>query len=129
MKAKQKTYPGKRIDTAMLTQQFTQSLQAGGWKTSQSVDSERAVVQAQKVGFLRDIITADRALTFTFENVPEGFRVTVGVGRRLENIAIAAAEALLLTELFLAVDIPEMLWSEHVEKGIVKELDGMINGM
>jgi hypothetical protein len=39
---------------------------------------------------------------------------------------VAAAETLLLTWLFLAVDVPEMLWTEHVEEGIVKEITQIV---
>jgi hypothetical protein len=33
---------------------------------------------------------------------------------------------LLLSALFLAVDVPEMLWTRHVENEIVKEITQMV---
>jgi hypothetical protein len=42
----------------------------------------------------------------------------------IQNLAVAAAETLLLTWLFLAV--AEMLWTEHVEKDIVKEITQIV---
>lgn len=128
MKMKEKTY-NKQVDINSLTQGFSQYLQNAGWKVQQSSDGQKAVVQAQKAGILRDIITADRALTFTFENAPEGLHVASGIGKWLKNIGIAAAEALLLSELFIIVDVPEMLWTEHVEKELIRELDQRINSM
>ena len=50
------------------------------------------------------------------------FSINIGIGKLIQNLAVAAAETLLVTWLFLAVDVPEMLWTEHVEKGIVKEI-------
>lgn len=128
MKSKERTY-SKQVDLGTLTLGFTQYLQNGGWKVQQSHSGQQAVIQAQKAGILRDIITADRALTFTFENSPGGLRVNVGVGKWLKNIGIAVAEAILLSELFLVVDVPEMLWTEHVEKELMRELDQRINMM
>lgn len=128
MKMKEKTY-NKQVDLGTLTQGFAQYLQNGGWRVQQSSDGQKALIQAQKAGILRDIITADRALTFSFENAPNGLQVNVGIGKWLKNIGIAVVEALILSEIFLFVDIPEMLWTEHVEKELMKELEQRINSM
>jgi hypothetical protein len=84
------------------------------------------VIQAQKAGFLRDIITADRAFTIAISGQPNDFTVTIGIGKFIQNIAVAAAEALLLSVLFLAVDIPEMIWTEHIEKKIVQKITEIV---
>lgn len=128
MAMKERTY-GKQVDMNALMERFTGFLQNEGWKVQQSSDGQAYVVQAQKMGILRDIITADRALTFHFQNEPDGLHVRAGVGKWLKNIAIAAVEAFLLSELFLAVDIPEMLWTEHVEHAILLQLDQMVNSL
>lgn len=44
----------------------------------------------------------------------------------VQNIAVAAAEAILLSVLFLAVDVPEMLWTRHVENGIVQRITTLV---
>ena len=44
----------------------------------------------------------------------------------IQNIAVVAVESILLTWLFLAVDVPEMLWTQHVEKGIIKEITQIV---
>ena len=93
-----------------------------GYKVQSRQLATGAVIQAQKAGILRDIITADRAFTIRIDGQPNDFTIVVGVGKFIQNIAVAVAEALILSELFLAVDIPEMLWTEHVEKGIIKEI-------
>lgn len=61
------------------------------------------------------------------EKVPEGMKVTVGVGKWIQNLAVTAIETLLLSELFLVVDVPEMLWNSHVENELLKKLDDIVN--
>ena len=50
----------------------------------------------------------------------------VGIGKLIQNLAVTAIEALLLTELFLAVDVPEMLWTTHVEKQVIQEITRIV---
>ena len=80
------------------------------------------VIQATKAGILRDIITADRAFTILLTGDPNNFVVHIGIGKLVQNLAVAAAEAILLTGLFLVVDVPEMLWTRHVEKEILERI-------
>jgi len=87
----------------------------------------RMVIQAQKAGILRDIITADRAFTILITGQPNDYTIKVGVGKWVQNLAVAAAEAIVLSVLFLAVDIPEILWTQHVERGIVKEIQTIVD--
>ncbi|MCW3994860.1 MAG: hypothetical protein NWE98_01765 [Candidatus Bathyarchaeota archaeon] len=84
------------------------------------------VIQAQKAGILRDIITADRAFSILVAGQPNDFTVHVGIGKWIQNIAVAAAETILLTWLFLAIDVPEMLWTRHVEGTIIKEITQIV---
>jgi hypothetical protein len=50
----------------------------------------------------------------------------IGIGKLVQNLAVAAAETILLTGLFLAVDVPEMLWTRHVEKEILHRIVELI---
>lgn len=84
------------------------------------------MIQAQKAGILRDIITADRAFTVTISGQPNHFAVHIGIGKWIQNLAVAAVETLLLSVLFLAVDVPEMLWTVHVENKIAKDITQMV---
>ncbi|MBB5254760.1 hypothetical protein [Sulfurisphaera ohwakuensis] len=122
---KEKMYPPIPNLQAVI-QNFIQYLNSDGWKTQYKVEGNKAIVQAQKGGILRDIIAADRALTFTFEQLPNGVKVTAGIGKWIQNLAVTAIEALLLSELFLVVDVPEMLWTEHVESNLMKKLDEIV---
>ena len=84
------------------------------------------VIQATKAGILRDIITADRAFSILITGQPDDFSIHVGIGKWTQNLAVAGVEVIFLSWLFLAVDVPEMLWTEHVEKGIVTEITQIV---
>ncbi len=98
-------------------------LQGDGYKTQINTSAPVGIViQAQKAGILRDLITADRAFTIMITGDPNNFAIHIGIGKWIQNIAVAASEAILLSLLFLAVDIPEMLWTRHVENEILKRI-------
>ncbi|ABP94524.1 MULTISPECIES: hypothetical protein [Metallosphaera] len=113
-------------DLQEIASKFMQYLQMDGWKVQSKTEGDKVVIQAQKGGILRDIVAANRALTFLMEKTQDGIKVTVGVGKWIQNIAVTAIEALLLSELFLVVDVPEMLWNAHVEDKLLKELDNIV---
>ena len=102
---------------------FTNYLINNGWKVQSNVQQDKAILQAQKFGILRGLIAADRALTFVFTAESGGqVKVDVGVGRLLGDITITAIEVLLLSEIFIVIDIPEIAWSDHVEKELLNQL-------
>ncbi|QKR00248.1 hypothetical protein GWK48_07545 [Metallosphaera tengchongensis] len=113
-------------DLQQIANRFSQYLQMDGWKVQSRVEGDKVILQAQKGGILRDIIAADRALTFVMEKTTEGIKVTVGVGKWKQNLAVTAIETILLSELFLVVDVPEMLWNSHIEDKLLKELDNIV---
>jgi len=80
------------------------------------------VIQAKKENILRDIITAERCFTITITGESNDFMVKIGIGKWIQNIAVALAEAAIISALFLAIDVPEMLWSVHIENTIVKKI-------
>src|SRR5438876_793876 len=71
-------------------------------------------------------IAADRALSILIDGESNNFTVRVGIGKWLEHLGVTAVEALLISEIFLLVDIPEMLWNVHVENKLVKEIDSIV---
>ncbi len=121
-------FQGKNRDLTQLSQQIVQQLQSEGYKTQSKTVPLGTIVQAQRAGILRDIITADRAFTIMIAGQPNDFTVHIGIGKWITNLAIAAAETLLLSVLFLAVDVPEMLWTSHVESGLAKEISQIVEG-
>jgi hypothetical protein len=116
-------FQNKNKDLNQLTQQIITMLEGDGYKTQMTSNSPVGIIiQATKAGILRDIITADRAFTIMISGDPNNFAIHIGIGKLVQNIAVAAAEALLLSALFLAVDIPEMLWTRHVENEVLKKI-------
>jgi hypothetical protein len=119
-------YQNKNKDLDQLAQQVVQQLQSEGYKTQSANPPLGRVIQAQKAGILRDLITADRAFSILITGQPNDFAIHIGIGKWVQNLAVAAAETLLLSFLFLAVDVPEMLWTRHVEGELVKEINQII---
>ena len=119
-------FQGKNKDLAQLSQQIVQYLQSDGYKVQSTTAPVGFVIQAQKAGILRDIITADRCFTITIAGQPNDFAIHIGIGKWIQNIAVAAAEAILLSVLFLAVDVPEMLWTRHVEGELAKKMTELV---
>jgi hypothetical protein len=122
-------FQGRNKDLNQLSQQIGQLLESEGYKTQERTVPLGNVIQAQKAGILRDIIAADRAFTIMISGQPNDFTVHIGIGKWVQNIAVAAVEVLLISILFLAVDVPEMLWTQHVERGIAKEITQLVEGM
>ena len=119
-------FQGKHRDLNALGEQVAASLQSQGYKVQSSASPSGTVVQATKAGILRDIITADRAFTVLISGQPDDFTVRVGIGKLIQNLAVTAVEALLLSELFLLVVVPEMLWTVHVEKEVVRTIEQVV---
>ena len=116
-------FQNKNKDLNQLAQQIITMLEGEGYKTQMTSNSPVGIIiQATKAGILRDIITADRAFTIMITGDPNNFAIHIGIGKLVQNIAVAATEALLLSALFLAVDIPEMLWTRHVENEVLKKI-------
>ena len=70
-------FQGKGKDLAQLSQQITQQLQSDGYKVQSTTAPLGQVIQAQKAGILRDIITADRCFTITISGQPNDFTVHI----------------------------------------------------
>jgi hypothetical protein len=115
-------FEGKNKDLNQLSQQIIVKLSSEGYKTQSANNPMGIIIQAQKAGVLRGIIDANRAFTILISGQPNNFAIHIGIGKLIQNIAVASIEAILTTGLFLIVDIPEMLWTGEVEKGIIKDI-------
>ena len=123
---KEMRFQGKNKDLGQLSQQISGYLQGDGYKVQSTTAASGPIIQAQKAGILRDIITAERCFTISITGASNDFTVKIGIGKWVQNIAVAAAEAVLLSVLFLAVDVPEMLWTVHVENTIAKKITQIV---
>jgi hypothetical protein len=119
-------FQGKNKDLGQLSQQISGYLQGDGYKVQSTTTTSGPIIQAQKAGTLRDIIAADRCFTIAITGTPNDFTIKIGIGKWLQNIAAAAAEAVLLSALFLAVDVPQMMWTLHVENTIAKKITEIV---
>ncbi len=119
-------FQNKNADLATLSQQIVAQLKAEGYKTQMTTAPLGTIIQAQKAGIMRDILTADRCFTIMVAGQPNDFTIHVGIGKWFRDLGIAAVETILVTWLFLAVDVPEMLWTRHVEQGVIAQIQQVV---
>jgi hypothetical protein len=120
-------YQGKGTNLDDLAQKISGYLQGEGFKVQSSPSSpEGNVIQARKGGFLDELIAADRALSIVISGSPDEFTVRVGIGKWIDHLATALIETLLLSDLFLVVDVAEMAWSLEIEKRLIGQIDTFV---
>src|ERR1700730_4960975 len=117
-------YQGRNTDLKTLTDEIVTYLQADGFKVqTPNPNAAGWLIQAQKGGFLRELITAERAFNIMIKGRPDDFTVRIGIGKWLQNIGVVGVETLVLSELFLPLDVAEMAWTVEVERNILKKVD------
>ncbi|MHB8263283.1 MAG: hypothetical protein ACYDGY_06005 [Acidimicrobiales bacterium] len=120
-------FQGKGTDLDALQSHIEEYLKTDGFTVQTSAASAQGmVIQAKKGGFLRGIVAADRAMTIMISGSPDNFTVRVGIGKWLEHLAVAAIETLLISDLFLVVDVAEAAWNIEIEDKLVKDLKSFI---
>jgi hypothetical protein len=120
-------YQGKNTDLNALNNSIVTYLQTEGFKVQAPKPSGLGwLIQAQKGGFLRDVISADRALNIMIQGQPNDFSLRIGIGKWLQNATVAVVETALLSELFLPLDVAEMVWTVHIENGVFKKIDEIV---
>ena len=120
-------FQGKGTDLSGLQEKIESYLQGEGFTVQTSAPGEQGtVIQAKKGGWLSGVIAADRALTITVTGDSNDFSVKLGIGKWLEHLGVTAAEVVLLTPLFLVVDVPEMAWNLEVENKLAKEIETFV---
>lgn len=65
-------------------------------------------------------------MTILISGAPDDFTVRTGVGKWLEQLGVAAVETLLLSELFLVVDVAEMAWNVEVEEKLARKIASLV---
>jgi hypothetical protein len=119
-------FTNRNWDLNELSQRIVSMLDRDDWMTQMGNSKKGTLIQARKENFLRDIITADRALSILVTGEPNDFRVTIGIGKWAQNLSVAAVEALLTAGLILIVDIPEMMWNAKVENDVLKKITAIV---
>jgi hypothetical protein len=72
-------------------------------------------------------VDADRALSIVVSGNPNDFTVRIGIGKWLQHLGVAALETLLISELFLVVDVAESAWNFEVEDKLVKQIEAFVD--
>jgi len=120
-------FQGKGTDLGSLQQRIEDYLKSEKFSVQTSAPSSQGVViQAQKGGFLDKVIAADRALSILIAGEPNDFNVRIGIGKWLEHLGVAAVETLLLSELFLVVDVAETAWNFEIEEKLAKQIASFV---
>ena len=120
-------YQGRNTNLDGLRDNIVRYLQDDGFKVQTPRPSPGGMlIQAQKGGFLRELITSERA-NILIQGEPNNFSVRVGIGKWGQDITRSlTVETLLISELFLPLDVGEMLWNVEVEKKVVKKIDDFV---
>jgi hypothetical protein len=120
---KSEHFEGKGTDLDALALHIEEYLKSDGFTVQTSAPGDQGtVIQARKSGFLREVVAAERAFTITITGSSSDFTVRFGVGKWLQNLGVAALETLLVSDLFLVVDIADSLWSLEVEDKIIADM-------
>jgi hypothetical protein len=120
-------FQGKGTDLSALQQRIEQYLKSDGFSVQSSAPSNQGtVLQAKKGGFLRGVVDADRALTIMVSGEPDDFTVRVGIGKWLQHLGVAAVETLLISDLFLVIDVAETAWNFEVEDKLLKQIESLV---
>lgn len=117
----------KGTDLTQLSQKIVSYLESDGFSVQSSTPSTQGtLLQAKKGGFLRGIVDADRALSILVSGGSDDFTVRIGIGKWVEHLAVAAVETLLISELFLVVDVAETAWNFEIEDKLVKHVQSVV---
>jgi hypothetical protein len=120
-------FEGKGTDLSALQSHIEGYLKGDGFTVQSSAPSTHGTaIQARKGGFLAGFIDADRALTIMIQGTPADFTVRVGIGKWIEHLATAAIETLLISMLFLPVDVAETAWNVEIEAKLIKDFKAFI---
>jgi hypothetical protein len=120
-------FQDKHVDLNDLQSKIEEYLKSDGFTTQSSADSAHGtVIQAKKGKFLAAVIDADRALTILVAGSADDCVVRIGIGKWLQHLGTAALETLLLSDLFLLVDVAETAWNIEIEDKLVKQIESFV---
>jgi hypothetical protein len=120
-------FQGKGTDLGALQSHIEDYLKKDGFRAqSSSASAQGVVVQAQKGGFLAGLVAADRALTIAISGSPADFTVRIGIGKWLEHLTVLVIETLLISDLFLPIDVAETAWNFEIEDKLVADLRAFV---
>ena len=116
MRAASREFVGKRCDLERLGDALEEYFQLGGFETQSTKGEDGWILQARKTGVVRGLLAADRAFTITITGEPEDFRVSMGIGKWMQNIGMAIVEGIAFAPVVFFVEVPISLWSYEIER-------------
>lgn len=120
-------FQGKGTDLSELEGKIESYLKSDGFSTQTSAaSSQGTVIQAKKGGFLAGVVDADRALSILISGEPNDFTVRIGIGKWLKDLGVAVLETLLISDLFLVVDVAESAWNLEIEAKLAKQIESLV---
>jgi hypothetical protein len=120
-------FQNRNVDLTSLRDRIVSFLQSDGFKVQMPKPGENMMlIQAQKGGFLRDLISAERAMNILIQGDPNDFTVRIGIGKWIQDLGVTAVETILISELFLPLDVAEMAWNFEVESKISKKVQELV---
>ena len=120
-------FQGRGSDLGSVQLKIENYLKNEGFVVQSSPRSTQgSVIQAKKGGFLRGVIDADRALSIMISGNPNDFTVRIGIGKWLQHLGVAALETLLISDLFLVVDVAESAWNFEIEDKLAKQVEAIV---
>jgi hypothetical protein len=124
---KQEHFQDKGTDLNALQSHIEDYLKTDRFTVQTSTPSSQGVViQARKGGWMAGVIAADRAMSITISGSPADFTVRIGIGKWLEHLGVAAIETLLISDLFLVVDVAESAWNFEIEDKLIKDIKAFV---
>jgi hypothetical protein len=120
-------FQGKGTNLDALRDKITGYLKGQGFQVQSSKPSSHGtLLQARKGGFMSEVITADRALNILIDGEPNDFTVRLGIGKWAQHLGVMAVETMLLSGIFVFIDVPEMLWTTHIENELANQIASFV---
>ena len=121
-------FTDKNLDLDWFSQRIVDDLDSEGFTTQESKGPGGIVIQARKEDLLRDLLTAERCLTILVSGQPNDCTVRVGIGKWIQNIAVAGIEAVLTAGLFLPVEVLEAARTSRIQYDIMDDISRLAEG-
>jgi len=119
---KSEHFEGKGTNLTELESHLTQYLKADGFTVQTSPPGDQDSHSSNQGRLSPRHRRRRAAFTITISGLPSDFTVRFGISKWLQNLGVAAAETLLLSDLFLPIDVADSLWSLEVEDKIIADL-------
>ena len=126
VRAASREFVGKDIDLGKLASIVEDFFKADKYRTQRADHPKGIVIQATKGGVLRTLLAEDRAFTVTITGEPNHVKVSMGVGKWLKDLGIAAIEGFVITPILLFVEVPLALWSFEIEQKFWRYLEQQV---